>query len=232
MSNRTFDEFDEFAENYRDLHNSTLKISGAESDYFSLHKIEIVYKDNKTNPLKFLDFGCGDGNSAKHFNKLMPKSSYYGIDVSAKSIEVAKSKEYKNSCFESFNGHQIPFEDNTFDVIFAANVFHHIDFELHNILFKEIRRVLKKGGSFYLFEHNPWNPITRRIVNTCPFDIDAVLLSPKYAKQTLSNVNFQAVHINFILFFPRIKLFNPLIKLENKFKKIPFGGQYYVVSTK
>ena len=40
---------------------------------------------------------------------------------------------------------------------------------------KEINRVLKLGGRLYFFEHNPWNPFTRFLVRTCPFDKNAQL---------------------------------------------------------
>ncbi len=232
MKERKFDEFDQFADNYRNIHNNTLKLSGAESDYFSLHKIEIIKFENNSKPIKFLDFGCGDGNSSNHFNKLMPQSNYYGIDVSEKSIEVANARKSESNSFTHFNGYIIPFENDFFDVIFAANVFHHIHFDLHENLFKEIHRVLKKGGKFYLFEHNPWNPITRHIVNTCPFDEDAVLLNPIYSKKTFKKLNFKSVNINFILFFPRTKFFKPFLSTEKKLKKIPLGGQYYALSVK
>jgi SAM-dependent methyltransferase len=232
MKEREFDHFDHFANDYRDIHNTTLKISGAESDYFSFHKIEIINSENQNKSIKFLDFGCGDGNSAKHCNQLMPQSNYFGIDVSEKSIEVANTKSSNTNNFTHFDGYNIPYENDFFDVVFAANVFHHIHFELHLNLFKEIYRVLKKGGKFYLFEHNPWNPITRHIVNTCPFDDDAVLLNPIYSKKTFKKLNFESVKINFILFFPRNKVFQPFLSVEKKLKKIPFGGQYYAVSTK
>ncbi len=141
-------------------------------------------------------------------------------------------KTILNSEFQVFNGIDIPFNDNVFDVIFTACVFHHIDFKLHGKLFNEIHRVLKPGGRFYIFEHNPWNPITRQMVNTCPFDKDAVLLSQKYTKKILKQSKFNKIASNFILFFPRHNFFKPLLKLEQFLVKIPLGGQYYVKGIK
>jgi len=230
-NNRKFDEFDHFANEYRNIHNENLKLSGVGSDYFSEHKIQIL-KSKENNAIKnFLDFGCGDGNSAVHFTKYFPGANYQGIDVSSQSIEVAREKNLINVNFQVFDGNKIPFEDNTFDVIFTACVFHHIDFTLHSNLIQEIYRVLKPGGKFYIFEHKPWNPVTQHMVNTCPFDEDAVLLNPIYTKKTLNKI-FKKSIINFILFFPRHKLFKLFIKLERLLTKIPFGGQYYVIATK
>jgi len=228
---RKFDEFDHFAKHYREIHTKNLKITAKDSHYFSEHKIQIVKENEKKDAINFLDFGCGDGNSAIHFSNYFPNSTYNGIDISSESINVAKSFATNNTNFQTFDGMNIPFEDNTFDVIFTACVFHHIDFKLHQNLFKEIYRVLKQGGKFYIFEHNPWNPVTRHMVNTCPFDEDAVLLNPIYTKKTLNKI-FKKSIINFILFFPRHKLFKLFIKLERLLTKIPFGGQYYVIATK
>jgi ubiquinone/menaquinone biosynthesis C-methylase UbiE len=228
---RKFDEFDHFANDYREIHNQNLKLSGVSSDYFSEHKIQVIKNHEKEDTLNFLDFGCGDGNSSQHFTNYFPNSTYSGIDISSESINVANSKSIKNTNFQTFDGISIPFPDNSFDVIFTACVFHHIDFKLHENLFSEIHRVLKPGGKFYIFEHNPWNPVTRHIVNTCPFDEDAVLLTPSYTKKTLNKI-FKNSITNYILFFPRHKLFTPFIKLEGLLEKIPLGGQYYTITQK
>jgi len=231
IKNRKFDDFDHFANNYRKIHNNNIKLSGEESNYFSEHKIKTIKLVEKNDELNFLDFGCGDGNSAIHFTNYFPNSKYSGIDISSESIQIAKLKSSIKLNFQSFDGINIPFEDNSFDVIFTACVFHHIDFKLHQNLFKEIYRVLKPGGKFYIFEHNPWNPVTRHLVNTCPFDEDAILLSPNYTKKTLNKI-FKKSITNFILFFPRHKLFSPFIKLEGLLTKIPLGGQYYTIAQK
>ena len=228
---RKFDEFDHFAIEYKEILNNDLKISGEDRDYFSEHKIQTIKKLEKVDSINFLDFGCGDGNSANYFKNYFPDSSYFGIDISGESINVAKSIATNKINFQTFDGNNIPFEDNTFDVVFTACVFHHIDFKLHENLFKEIYRVLKPGGKFYIFEHNPWNPVTRHIVNTCPFDEDAVLLTPSYTKKTLNKI-FKNSITNYILFFPRHKLFTPFINLEGLLTKIPLGGQYYTIAQK
>ena len=229
--NRKFDDFDQFACEYRNIHNNNIKLSGVESDYFSEHKINILKTIEKKDNIIFLDFGCGDGNSANHFANYFPKSNYHGIDVSSESIEIAKSRKIQNANFEMFDGFKIPFADNTFDIVFTACVFHHIDFKLHENLIQEIYRILKPGGKFYIFEHNPWNPVTRHLVNTCPFDEDAVLLTPIYTKKTLSKI-FKKQKTQYILFFPRHKIFNLFIKLEKYLSKIPIGGQYFTIATK
>ena len=224
--NRKFDDFDNFANNYRKIHNNNIKLSGTESNYFSEHNIKTIKLEEKNEELIFLDFGCGDGNTAPFFEKYFPNCMYNGVDISHESITVAKSKNSNINNFFTFDGCILPFGNESFDIVFTACVFHHIEFNLHNNLFKEIHRVLKKKGRFYIFEHNPWNPITQKMVNTCPFDKDAVLLKPNYTKKILQKT-FDNQSTNFILFFPRHKIFSIFIRFEYLLRKIPLGGQYF-----
>ena len=46
-------------------------------------------------------------------------------------------------------------------------------------------RVLRPGGIAAIFEHNPLNPLTRRVVSNCVFDEDAVLLRRRRARGLL-----------------------------------------------
>ena len=53
MNKRKFDDFDPFADNYRDLHNDSIKISGEESNYFTKQKIEIISTNFNEKNIKF-----------------------------------------------------------------------------------------------------------------------------------------------------------------------------------
>lgn len=232
MSKKAFDDFDGFAADYRQIHNETIKFSGADSDFFSEQKVEEVRKNERQDNLKILDLGCGDGNSAVFFQKHFPDSKYLGLDVSQESIAVAQGKTPPNAEFLHYNGFDLPSEDNSLDVVFIACVLHHINFDNHEKVLGEVRRVLKQEGRLYIFEHNPFNPVTRKVVRDCPFDEDAVLLSPFYTKKTLSKLNFRQTSVNYIIFFPRTKILNWALPLENYLKWLPMGGQYYTKSIK
>lgn len=233
MKNRDFDNFDEFAKDYRDTHDKSVEMSGADSEYFSEYKIiELLTHEYATKPLKILDFGCGDGNSSKYMLKYFPKATIYGIDVSEKSIKEASQKGLKNITFKSFDGAKIPFSDNEFDVVFTSMVFHHIEHTLHQGVLKEIYRVLKIGGRFYNFEHNTNNPLTRKIVNECPFDEEAVLLKPSYHKTIISNSGLNLEKLSYTLFLPRHKFFKPFLPIEKLLSWCPIGAQYYIKAIK
>lgn len=148
-----------------------------------------------------LDVGCGDGVTELFLQQHMPGWQVQGIDVSAESIAEATAKKIPAAIFQHFNGTQIPFADNSFDLVFIASVLHHIDASLHQTIIAEMYRVLKQGGRLYLFEHNPINPFTQYLVKTCPFDKDARLLGHRYCKRLLNKVAFALVNIKFILSF-------------------------------
>jgi SAM-dependent methyltransferase len=228
-----FDNFDRFAKEYRDIHNENIKITGADSEYFAQYKVEIVAEYIFANEkVKLLDFGCGDGISLQLFHRMLPNAVLAGIDVSEDSIAEAAARNIPGAELKPFDGFTIPFADATFDIVFVANVFHHIDHKNHPSTVAEILRVLKPGGKLFIFEHNPYNPVTRQIVKDCIFDEDAVLLPPPYTKQLLKTTGFIKANNHFTLFFPRKKLFKPFLSLEKWLRWLPIGGQYYALAEK
>jgi len=229
---RKFDNFDEFARNYRNIHNENIKISGEDSDYFAEFKIKWLKKKSKEKNIKFLDFGCGDGTLARWFYNYFPNSSYDGVDISQESINVANERNIPKANFKTFDGHILPYENNSFDSCMAACVFHHIEHNLHSQILEEIRRVLKPGGKFYLWEHNPHNPITRKVVAECEFDKDCVLLKPSYSKSLLKGAKFSKVANNYVIFMPRSKAFKPFVSMEKFLTAVPIGAQYVMIATK
>lgn len=93
-----------------------------------------------------LDIGCGGGTNVKRIAENAQK--VYGIDYSQKAVE--RSKEYtetqENAEILKAGVSNLPFDDNTFDVITAIKtVFFWPDLKND---FKEVKRVLKPGGAF------------------------------------------------------------------------------------
>ncbi len=232
MAERSFDDFDAYAKEYRAIHTDNIKLFGADSFYFAEMKVMLLQQYESNSAVKILDIGCGDGATEMFINKYFPLWQISAIDVSAKSIEEAKDKNLLNCDFQTYDGKHIPFAYESFDLIFMAGVLHHIDFSLHDNLIKEIRRVLNPEGRFYLYEHNPLNPITKHLVNTCVFDKDARLLKIGYTKELLKRNNLQINKKKFIIFFPRKGILSKLIFLEKYLQWLPLGGQYFISAVK
>ena len=101
----------------------------------------------------FLDIGCGTGWAVGQAANLVDgKGLFYGVDLSPKMIEKAKSNfsEKDNFRFMQANSESIPLDDDFFDIIICTNSFHHY---LHpDKALKEMRRLLKSGGKLYILD--------------------------------------------------------------------------------
>lgn len=228
MKERTFDDFDAYADEYRSIHTKNIQLSGADSLYFAHMKVALLRSFEKNSSAKLLDIGCGDGATELFMLQHFPDWQINAIDISEKSIAAAMARKLPAVSFSVYNGTRTSFDDNSFDIIFMAGVLHHIDYGLHQVIIKEIYRLLKKGGRLYLFEHNPLNPLTRYLVNTCVFDKDARLLKSNYTIRLLKNARLKISDQRFIIFFPRKGLLGRLVFLEKYLQWLPFGGQYFI----
>lgn len=232
MTQRSFDDFDNFASDYRNIHTENVKISGADSFYFAKMKVELLKQFEKNSPLQLLDLGCGDGVTEVYVHQNFSEWIVSGIDISEKSISVASQRKIPHTLFKTFDGQSIPFKEDSFDVVFIAGVLHHVAFQFHAQIVREIGRVLKKGGRLYLFEHNPLNPLTKYLVNTCVFDKDAKLLKSGYASAILKKNGLTVNKKKFIIFFPRKGILSKFIFLEKYLQWLPLGGQYLIAASK
>jgi SAM-dependent methyltransferase len=95
----------------------------------------------------FLDMGCGTGNILR---LLDPKRDQaLGVDISVEMLKRARKTGF--NCLRA-NNYRTPFKDETFAMISTFSVVHHMaDLEM---FFKEIFRILKKGGILY----TDWDP--------------------------------------------------------------------------
>ena len=102
---------------------------------------------------KVLEIGCGAGYDAYEFCR--NGADYTGIDIAPENID-------RISKHLSFYGYQpklmvgdaefLEFQDESFDVVFSNGVLHHVP-DITRTL-KEINRVLKPGGRFYMIVYH------------------------------------------------------------------------------
>lgn len=93
-----------------------------------------------------LDFGCGSGKYVQELR--LHGYQAYGCDIEMKSEDnVDTDSMVKNNVIRKIDlkNYILPFEDNTFDLIFSDQVFEHVQNYPETIA--EISRVLKPGGS-------------------------------------------------------------------------------------
>ena len=97
-----------------------------------------------------LDFGSGVGRALRHFTSEASRAELWGCDIDGSSIRW--SVQNLSPPFRFFQIGEIPtlpFEDNSFDLVYAVSVLSHIHTTWHQWLM-EIRRILKPGGTFFV----------------------------------------------------------------------------------
>lgn len=89
-----------------------------------------------------LDVGCAKGFMLYDLKKNIPGIKVNGIDISEYAIENSL-KEIKEDLIVG-NATNLPYEDNSFDVVISINTVHNLDIENCAKALKEIQRVSKK----------------------------------------------------------------------------------------
>jgi ubiquinone/menaquinone biosynthesis C-methylase UbiE len=103
-----------------------------------------------------LDLGCGDGYVSRCLFQSKNLQVTSGIDVSKRYILKAKRNDYNPQVYKSLqvaDAHNLPFKDQTFDIVFSNCVMEHIP-DFQDVLC-EVSRVLKSDGTFILTVPTP-----------------------------------------------------------------------------
>jgi ubiquinone/menaquinone biosynthesis C-methylase UbiE len=178
-----------------------------------------------------LDVGCGTGSLLKSLETFGFPGSMMGCDVSREMLDEFKNSWTGRSCppTEIIANGRLPYENNSFEVLVACAVFHHVPPAEQDFLLSEIRRVLCPMGRFYLFEHNPWNPLTLLVVKTTEIDRNAILLSSRLARADIQRAFLNVIATDYLMFFPpRWKSLRPI---ERRLRWLPFGAQYVITAS-
>ncbi len=220
--------FDDYVDSYDNILSKDLKFFSKNTNYFAKYKINILFSElNIKNPIKVLEPGCGTGRNLFFLKKYFPNAEIVGTDISKKSVEYVK-KNLKN--IKCYSEDDIDVELTDFDLIFVAGVYHHLDSSSWNKFTELCMQRLKNNGNLVIFEHNPFNPITRLIVSRCPFDNGVKLIKMKTLINHFEENNLTLQERGYCLIFPYFMRF--LQKFEFLFKYVPLGGQYYIHLTK
>ncbi|MFN9110923.1 MAG: class I SAM-dependent methyltransferase [Bacteroidota bacterium] len=138
----------------------TTKVTSREHEYeyalLQLHKKTQSGIGERVLNKKVLEIGCGHGGICVYAS-MNGASSVVGIDLSSEVLDIANSlkSEFEtkqlirknNIQFIKASTENLPFEDNSFDLIIADNVFEHVE-DLDATL-KECKRVLVDGGILF-----------------------------------------------------------------------------------
>lgn len=217
---------------YRKDVNEAISFSPVNMDYFLFGKAEAALEliGKHAAPVEsavVLDLGCGIG--AMHPALVDKVARLDGVDVSPDAVQTAATANPQVR-YQVYDGRRLPHADNSFDAALTVCVMHHIPPEQREAFVAEAWRVVRPGGIFAVFEHNPLNPLTRLAVMRCPFDHDAVLLWPGETRKLLQRQGFVIVESPFLFFVPLRKPWAK--KIDRALSWLPAGAQYAVCGRK
>jgi ubiquinone/menaquinone biosynthesis C-methylase UbiE len=102
-----------------------------------------------------LDIGCGTGTLVTLIKRLHPDVEVAGLDPDPKALARARRKAERASVAIRFArgfADELPYPAASFDKVFSSFMFHHLSKEEKEGALREVRRVLKSGGSLHLLD--------------------------------------------------------------------------------
>ncbi len=169
-----------------------------------------------------LELGCGAGEASVYFAK--KGAEVTAVDISQRMLDVVQNLARKHDVFLSTKqlySDNTDFADETFDIVYAANLLHHVDIAS---TLKEASRVLKKGGLFVSWDplaHNLMINIYRRMATDVrtkdehPIKIKQLKLFSKY----FSNIETEATWLFTLWIFIKFYFIDKVHPNEERYWK-------------
>lgn len=104
---------------------------------------------------RVVDIGCGTGTFAVLLKKHFPKVEVIGLDPDQKALARAKRKSERAGVsirFDQGFADELQYESGSFDMVFSSFMFHHLEGKDREKTLREVHRILKPAGSFYLLD--------------------------------------------------------------------------------
>jgi ubiquinone/menaquinone biosynthesis C-methylase UbiE len=113
-----------------------------------------------------LDLGCGDGYFTRlYYDRERPASVVVAIDPAANAIAAANAKRGDREIeFRVGNGHSVPYDDKSFDIVLVQAVLHHDD-DPSDI----VREACRLGREIVVLEPNGYNVVLKVLEKVSPY---------------------------------------------------------------
>jgi ubiquinone/menaquinone biosynthesis C-methylase UbiE len=110
---------------------------------------------------RVLDVGCGTGTFAVAIKGWSPSAEVVGLDPDPKALARSRRKVERADVsirFDQGFANALPYPDGSFDRVFSSLMFHHVPQDAKFATMREVRRVLKPGGSLHLLDFEQEGP--------------------------------------------------------------------------
>jgi len=223
-------DYDRYRDRYGEELERAVAFAGTSHDFFTRAKAEELMRLARLHlgdPARVdaVDVGCGIGLTDRHLASRF--RALTGTDVSPGVLETA-ARENPGVRYELAERGRLPFDDGAFHLAFAVCVVQVVVPEERSRFVAELARVTRPGGLVLVFEHNPYNPLTRLVVHRCEFGEDARMLGMAEAERLFDENGVTTVDRGFLLLFPSRR--KRVLALERALRHLPLGAQYYVAA--
>jgi ubiquinone/menaquinone biosynthesis C-methylase UbiE len=111
---------------------------------------------------RVLDLACGTGTLALAAARSVPGLRVTGVDGDPAILERARAKAGGEVAFDQGLSTELPYEDESFDVVLSTLFFHHLSEEAKLRSAEEVRRVLRPAGRGVIGDvGRPQDPLMR-----------------------------------------------------------------------
>ncbi|HET7229238.1 MAG TPA: methyltransferase domain-containing protein [Longimicrobium sp.] len=104
---------------------------------------------------RVLDVGCGTGSLLIQLKQHQPAAEVTGLDPDPGALAIARRKAERAGVAmqldQGFAG-ELPYADGTFHRVLSSLMYHHLRGPQKEQMLREVRRVLKPGGSFHMLD--------------------------------------------------------------------------------
>ncbi|MEL6323139.1 MAG: class I SAM-dependent methyltransferase [Pseudomonadota bacterium] len=116
----------------------------------ALAEIARELKGQDQRDVAFLDLACGTGRFLGQVMRTFPRLGAQGLELSPNYAAAARTSVEKWPHVQIVEGmaERQPFDDQTFDLVVSIYLFHELPPRVRPLVFQEISRVLKPGGTF------------------------------------------------------------------------------------
>ena len=220
--------YDAHRDRYASDLDRAVRFSGKAHQFFTRRKAEelLALVERHLGPPRdqaVLDVGSGIGLTdellAGRFGSLT------GVDVSPGVLERAAARN-PSVPYEQYDGDRLPYADGVFDVVFAVCVVQVLPQAQRPPFVAELARVTRGGGLVAVFEHNPYNPLTRLAVRRFSLGHDAKMLAARELVRLFRSAALAVVQRAHVVLLPSDA--RAARAVEQALARLPLGAQYVV----